>query len=131
MHTILYFLFINGFFISISVTEAWKWRKDMGSADDNKLVNYESYHVWRAITNISALGLAFVDISPINIITLLVTPIAAWLAYERVMSYVQFDDFMYKRESFNILGNKMPRPSPYLEVTLMLIAYIISILVIF
>ena len=117
------------FWISLGLTEGWKWRKDKGRPDTNRLINFRNYHVWRAATNFSFLVfpvLAFLignsDPDPTYyrlLFDVLTLNIMAWIAYERFMTYAIWDDFMKTKEDFHILGKFFKRPPAIWEIVIM------------
>lgn len=107
------------FWASISLTEGWKWRMDNKRADNNSLITYNSYHVWRLITNASWIGLGIIlwmSNTSGMLVSFLIANCAGWIFYERLMSFAQYDNFMYKRSDFHILGIYIKRPHPIYEV---------------
>ena len=121
------------FWISISLTEGWKWRKDEGRPDNNSLITYESYHVWRFITNgcwISvAILMSFVNNFSI-VVSFLLANCVGWIMYERLMAFVQYDKLTQKKPEFYIAGLKFKRPKVEFEVAFgaaALVALIVNI----
>ena len=124
------------FWISISLTEGWKWRMDDNIDDNNSLITYKSYHFWRALTTFSWLS-AVVLVAFINteikhvLINFVLSNVAAWILYERMMSFAQFDDFMRKKPKFHIFGIYIKRPPPIAEVIVGSTFFVILILNLF
>jgi len=119
---ILSLLLWIAFWGSIGITEGWKWRIDKKREDNNSLVTYDTYHVWRLVTNASVILLfvvagLFNDIGLVRFVgSLVFSTVASWILYERVMTYVIWDDWLKKKEDFHILKYDFPRPHPYIEV---------------
>lgn len=136
MLEILLLLTTASFYISISVTEGWKWRMSKGREDNHPWVTYRTYHVWRGVTNISFIlaTVAFlvpygIGLTPRAFLFLFLANVGSWMAYERCMSYVQDDSFLVKREDFHVLGRTFPRPAPIVEVALCLTSYAAAVAV--
>lgn len=112
--------------ISIALTEAWKWRMDSGKPDNHPFISYHSYHVWRSICSASVVGLIFVISTDAILIGL--SWIGSVLIYERIISFVQYDNWNKKRKDFHILNIDIPRPNPGIEWVFMILCYLINTL---
>jgi hypothetical protein len=100
------------FWFSLAVTEGWKWRVDAGRPDDNWLVVYHSYHLWRSLTTLSVVALILM--SPGNVLPTLLALLSGWSLYERTMSYVEHDDWHARRgRTWHLVkGVDIPRLPP-------------------
>jgi hypothetical protein len=125
---------VVAFWASLGITEGWKWRMDKKREDTNLLINYHTYHVWRALTNFCFLILPVVayvlgTVEGVSVLKICVQFIAintfGWVVYERAMTYVIWDDFLKKKEEFHILGYNLKRPHPMVEVAIGLIALVV------
>lgn len=110
------------FWFSIALTEGWKWRMDYGRPDNNSLINYKNYHVWRAVTTasfvIAILALGTTSLGFLPLLSLLVfSNLAANQVYEFTMSYAQEDKWFVVREKFHIMGRYYNRPSIRIQKT--------------
>ena len=122
---------VISFWVSTGLTEGWNWRIKMGKADTHPAIKDGSYHLWRLLTNASLplviLGSALYSGSPADLVSHAVVPfLIGWLWYERLISWVQFDDSTYHRPPFRLLGKEYPRPK--LD-TVAFIIYVICALV--
>jgi len=125
---------VVAFWASLGITEGWKWRVDKNRKDTNILINYHTYHVWRALTNfcfmiLPVITYALGTMETVSAVKVCVQFIAintlGWVVYERVMTYVIWDDFLKKKEEFHILGYNIKRPHPVVEVFIGLIALVV------
>ena len=120
----------------MGLTEGWKWRKDSGRPDNHSLITHTIYHFWRAVTNGSWIALAVLmalikeNISHV-LITFAFANGAAWILYERLISFIQFDKFMEKREKFHIFGISIKRINSELEVSIGIFFFILLVLNLF
>lgn len=119
-------LLIMVFWFSIALTEGWNWRmdrmhvhKEEGVEDNNKLITYHNYHIWRAVTTASVILLivvaGFMDFSFKNVLTTIFANGLGWIIYERAMSFASHDDVGHKKDEFHIIGIHIKRPDVVYE----------------
>lgn len=125
MLTKLFFIMATvSFWVSVGSTEGWKWRMSSGSSDSNKLVNYQTYHLWRFLTSLSVFLMALT--SNTKLLAIALAFLAGWPLYERMMSYVEKGSFLAKRGSTWHLtrGIYVPRVSPLMDFIISILALV-------
>jgi hypothetical protein len=136
-YSLIMLVLVYSFYVSLAVTEGWKWRINIGKEDNHSWVNAKSYHVWRAITNLS---FVFVTIGTLYgmegntskyLVSIFILHTSAWLAYERTISFIQEDSFLAQREDFKILSYTIKRVPVELEVGCFLSTSICYLILIF
>lgn len=99
-----------GFWVSIAVTEAYKWRV---LPNVGPLVNTRNYHVWRSVTTACVFGML---LNHVPLVIAIAGFVAGNLIYERLISYVQLGNILARREPFMIMGFKIERPAVLSEI---------------
>lgn len=137
MFFVLAYVILFAFWVSIAATEGWKWRQDIHRDDNNRLINYDSYHVWRGVTNVAPFLLcvaAFAFPAGVSLWVLIAWAISANaglnIVYEMVMSYVQEDKWFIKRAPFHILKWTFERPPVWAQVSYGAACLLLSLVVI-
>lgn len=129
MNELLIMFLLTAYNATVACTEGWKWRKDAHRPDNNKLIGYDNYHVWRSMTSLVVILLCLVVAT--NILSLLLSWIGSILLYERTMSFVENDNWNKKRSPFHILKWNIPRPPVWVEWVSMVACYVLNVIVIF
>ena len=109
------------------MSERWKWRQNDGTPDNSPIITWNSYHIWRSFTTLAVLlmPLVYVDLK-----SFLIAHVISWVSYERWMSLVEYNNLLYKRPKFHVLGNIwIPRPAPIIEVSVIVLAILSYIIV--
>ena len=99
---------------TIGLTEGYKWRD---SFQENAIVTYKNYHVWRSVTSGAVLAGCFVATD--DPVPVALGWIGSTMLYERTISFAEFDDWNKRREPFHIMGIKVKRPPVWMEWTIM------------
>ena len=121
-------LIVFTYWTSTSLVEGWKWRIVSGLPDTCVLIDTRSYHVWRTVMGIAFVSLPFAPMAN-DLAHLGLATVAGWAWYERLMSFVEHDDFMVRRQPFEVMGLSFNRGAPIVEIcvgALALVGYFLA-----